>query len=90
VYKVSDMSSYTGQDDVGAVVADVGSYATRIGFAGDDVPVAHFPSVRIFPKAEVKPLSIPLTPHFYFYLLYRHLVSRLLVVTVVLKVAWLT
>jgi len=46
------MSSYTGQDDVGAIVADVGSYATRIGFAGDDVPVAHFPSVRIFPIAK--------------------------------------
>ena len=32
-------------DDVGALVADVGSSSCRIGHAGDDVPVAFFPSV---------------------------------------------
>jgi len=41
----SKMSSFTNSDDVGAVVADLGSFATRIGFAGDDAPTAHFPAV---------------------------------------------
>eukprot|EP01041_Mallomonas_annulata_P012148 gene12148-25496_t len=36
---------YSGSgDDIGAVVADIGSYSTRIGFAGDDFPKAYFPS----------------------------------------------
>eukprot|EP01038_Epipyxis_sp_PR26KG_P006811 gene6811-9327_t len=33
-----------GGVDVGALVADIGSFATRIGFAGDDLPKAYFPS----------------------------------------------
>jgi actin-related protein len=38
---------YCGGDDIGAIVADIGSFSTRIGFAGDDTPRAYFPSVRI-------------------------------------------
>jgi actin-related protein len=37
---------YSG-DNIGAVVADVGSYACRVGFAGEDSPRAFFPSVCI-------------------------------------------
>jgi actin-related protein len=37
---------YTGGDDIGAIVADIGSFSTRIGYAGDDAPRAYFPSVR--------------------------------------------
>ena len=29
----------------GAIVADIGSFATRIGYAGDDLPRAYFPTV---------------------------------------------
>mmetsp|Transcript_21502 Transcript_21502/g.21623 ORF Transcript_21502/g.21623 Transcript_21502/m.21623 type:complete len:453 (+) Transcript_21502:202-1560(+) len=36
---------YSSGDDIGALVADIGSYSTRIGFAGDDMPKAYFPSV---------------------------------------------
>jgi actin-related protein len=36
---------YHSGDDVGAIVADIGSFSTRIGHAGDDVPAAYFPSV---------------------------------------------
>lgn len=35
-----------GADDIGAIVADIGSSAVRIGFAGDDYPRAYFSSVR--------------------------------------------
>ena len=38
-------SMYHSGDDVGAIVADIGSFSTRIGHAGDDVPAAYFPSV---------------------------------------------
>lgn len=34
--------------DLGAVVADIGSFASKIGYAGDDTPKAYFPSVIIF------------------------------------------
>ena len=30
---------------IGAIVADIGSFATRIGYAGDDLPRAYFPTV---------------------------------------------
>ena len=33
-------------DEVGAVVADVGTANARFGFGGDGVPTAIFPSVR--------------------------------------------
>jgi actin-related protein len=36
----------TSGDDIGALVADIGSFATRIGHAGDDIPKAYFPTVR--------------------------------------------
>lgn len=36
---------YHSGDDVGAIVADIGSFSTRIGHAGNDVPAAYFPSV---------------------------------------------
>jgi Actin len=40
------MAFYTNSDSVNAVVADVGSYATKIGFAGEDYPRSYFRSVR--------------------------------------------
>lgn len=33
-----------GGDEVGAIVLDVGSYTTRAGYAGEDMPKADFPS----------------------------------------------
>ncbi|RNA06276.1 actin 6B, partial [Brachionus plicatilis] len=33
-----------GGDEVGALVLDVGSYTTRAGYAGEDMPKADFPS----------------------------------------------
>ena len=35
-------------DNINAVVADIGSYASKIGFAGEDFPKAYFRSVRVF------------------------------------------
>ena len=40
------MSVYSSGDSVNAIVADIGSYATKIGFAGEDYPRAYFRSVR--------------------------------------------
>ena len=37
---------YAPGDDVGAIVADIGSFATRIGYSGDDVPKAYLPTVN--------------------------------------------
>lgn len=37
---------FNSGDDVGAIVADIGSFATRVGFAGEDIPRAYFPTVR--------------------------------------------
>ena len=34
-----------GGDEVGAIVLDVGSYSTRVGYAGEDSPKADFPTV---------------------------------------------
>jgi hypothetical protein len=39
------MAFYTTTDSVNAVVADIGSYATKIGFAGEDYPRSYFRSV---------------------------------------------
>lgn len=36
--------AYSGGDQVNAIVADVGSYATKIGFAGEDYPRSYFRS----------------------------------------------
>jgi hypothetical protein len=35
---------YSG-DNINAVVADIGAYATKIGFAGEDYPKGYFRSV---------------------------------------------
>jgi len=40
------MASFYGGEYVGAVVADVGTYATKVGWAGDDYPRSYFRSVR--------------------------------------------
>ena len=39
------MASFYSGDNLGAIVADVGSYATKIGHAGDDYPRSYFRSV---------------------------------------------
>lgn len=31
--------------DIGAVVCEIGTYAARLGFAGEDQPRSYFPSV---------------------------------------------
>ena len=36
--------SFVGEGSVGAVVIDLGNITTRVGFAGDDVPTAIYPS----------------------------------------------
>ncbi|GAX13660.1 actin-related protein 4 [Fistulifera solaris] len=38
------MAAFAGGDDIGAVVAEIGHYATKIGWAGDDAPRSYFPS----------------------------------------------
>ncbi|MGK3751992.1 MAG: hypothetical protein ACI8RD_004296 [Bacillariaceae sp.] len=40
------MAFYNSGDTVNAVVADLGSYATKIGYAGEDYPRSYFRSVR--------------------------------------------
>lgn len=34
-----------GGDEVGAIVLDIGSYTTRVGYAGEDMPIADFPTL---------------------------------------------
>lgn len=41
------MAAFAGGDDIGAVVAEIGHYSTKIGWAGDDAPRSYFPSVCI-------------------------------------------
>lgn len=41
------MSIFTNSDSVNAIVADIGSYATKIGHAGEDYPRAYFRSVSV-------------------------------------------
>lgn len=38
------MSGIIGGDEVGAIVIDMGSHTTRVGYAGEDMPKADFPS----------------------------------------------
>jgi actin-related protein len=38
---------HSGQDDLNAIVADIGSFSTRIGHAGEDTPKAYIHMVRI-------------------------------------------
>jgi hypothetical protein len=40
------MAVFSSGDTVNAIVADIGSSATKIGFAGEDYPRAYFRSVR--------------------------------------------
>ena len=40
------MAVYSTGESVNAIVADIGSYATKIGYAGEDYPRAYFRSVR--------------------------------------------
>jgi actin-like protein 6A len=42
--QLNNLKMFNSGDDIGAVVADVGSYGTRIGFAGEDSPRANFPT----------------------------------------------
>jgi Actin len=44
--KAQDMALYTTESAVNAVVAEIGGYATKIGYAGEDCPRAYFRSVR--------------------------------------------
>jgi hypothetical protein len=39
------MGAFHQGDYVGAVVADIGAYSTKIGWAGDDYPKSYFRSV---------------------------------------------
>ena len=41
------MAFYTSGDSVNAIVADLGSYASKIGYAGEDYPRSYFRSVRM-------------------------------------------
>lgn len=40
------MAFYTNGNSLNAVVADLGSYASKIGYAGEDYPRSYFRSVR--------------------------------------------
>lgn len=42
------MAFYNSGDTVNAVVADLGSYATKIGYAGEDYPRSYFRSVCLY------------------------------------------
>ena len=42
----------------GAIVADIGSFATRIGYAGDDLPRAYFPTVSQFSSYEMSTITM--------------------------------
>jgi hypothetical protein len=45
-YKSSiNMAFYTSGDTVNAIVADFGSYASKVGYAGEDYPRSYFRSV---------------------------------------------
>lgn len=37
---------FNSGDDIGAIVADIGTNSCRIGLAGDDMPKAYFPTVK--------------------------------------------
>ena len=42
--------SYTGDNgqDLNAIVTDIGTYSTRIGYAGEDYPRSYINSVSLF------------------------------------------
>ena len=40
------MSVFSSGDTLNAIVGDIGQYATKIGFAGEDYPRSYFRSVR--------------------------------------------
>ena len=42
------MSFYTSGDSVNAIVADFGSYASKVGYAGEDYPRSYFRSVSSY------------------------------------------
>ena len=46
-----------GAGDVVSLVVDVGSYNTKGGFAGDEVPKAVIPSVRPQPRSADAPVA---------------------------------
>lgn len=48
------MSLFTGGDEIGAIVVDIGAKTTKAGFAGEDSPKAVFPSVCIFISSKKK------------------------------------
>lgn len=45
--KAESIKMFSGGDDIGAIVADLGTTYSRLGFAGDDCPRAFLPSVSI-------------------------------------------
>ena len=40
------MAAFSSGDAVNAIVGDIGQYATKLGFAGEDYPRSYFRSVR--------------------------------------------
>ena len=40
------MALYSSADSVHAIVADIGAWSTKIGYAGEDYPRSYFRSVR--------------------------------------------
>jgi hypothetical protein len=50
------MASFYSGDYVGAVVADLGAYSSKIGWAGDDYPVSYFRSVSTTTTCAVRVL----------------------------------
>ena len=46
------MTTYTVGNDVQALVADIGSYSTKIGYAGDDHPQALYNSTTAVVKTQ--------------------------------------
>jgi len=52
------MAAFYSGDYVGAVVADIGQYATKVGWAGDDYPRSYFRSVRCLLSCAFAPLFV--------------------------------
>lgn len=48
------MALYTSGDSVNAIVADIGAWSTKIGYAGEDYPRSYFRSVRALRGERVK------------------------------------
>jgi len=45
--KKETMSAFTSGDNLNAIVGDIGQYATKLGYAGEDYPRSYFRSVRL-------------------------------------------